>query len=313
MVAVCRMAPQAALLEQSLAVGHRHPAGNTTTARRAWSPSVQAGTLQETTPAQWPASDHPPVHRAGKGSERRPPRDLFSLRPRERPGPTEEGFCFSILALMASEGFLPVSRVTSPFRTATTEGNRFTHSMARSPEGSLISWAYWCPKRRSASVRLKRSTMPWSLWMSTRLSRTWTESAHELAPRVNLKELRPPQGSPLVNPSKAIDDLCRSLASQGLSLFVASGDVNDCESITEGFLSYTVVWQEEQVCLMDLVWYRHVKFRPWYVSWSRQIELPDGLLYEPVLGLLLSHLCCRRQLFDGCEPLPVVSGTVVNG
>ena len=35
MVAVCRMAPQAALLEQSLAVGHRHPAGRTTRARRA--------------------------------------------------------------------------------------------------------------------------------------------------------------------------------------------------------------------------------------------------------------------------------------
>ena len=61
MVAVCRMAPQAALLEQSLAVGHRHPAGSTTRARRAWSPSVPAGTLQETTPGQWPAGDHPLV------------------------------------------------------------------------------------------------------------------------------------------------------------------------------------------------------------------------------------------------------------
>ena len=79
MVAVCRMAPQAALLEQSLAVGHRHPAGSTTRARRAWSPSVPAGTLQETTPGQWPAGDHPPVHRAGKGSERRPPRGLSAL------------------------------------------------------------------------------------------------------------------------------------------------------------------------------------------------------------------------------------------
>ena len=51
-VAVCRLAPQAALLEQSLAVGHRQPAGSTTRARRAWSPSVPAGTLQETTPGQ---------------------------------------------------------------------------------------------------------------------------------------------------------------------------------------------------------------------------------------------------------------------
>ena len=174
-VAVCRMAPQAALLEQSLAVGHRHPAGSTTRARRAWSPSVPAGTLQETTPGQWPAGDHPPVHRAGKDSKRRTPRGLFALCPRGRPGTTEEGFCVSVLALMASEGFLLVSRVTSPFRAATTEGNRFTHSVDHSPEGSLISWAYWCPKRRSASVRLKHSMMPWSLWMSTQPRQTWTE------------------------------------------------------------------------------------------------------------------------------------------
>ena len=79
MVAVCGMAPQAALLEQSLAVGHRHSAGSTTRARRAWSPSIPADTLQETIPGQWPAGDHPPVHRAGKDSERRPPRELFAL------------------------------------------------------------------------------------------------------------------------------------------------------------------------------------------------------------------------------------------
>ena len=79
MLAVCRMAPQAALLEQSLAVGHGHPAGSTTRARRALSPSVPAGTLKETTPVKWPAGDHPPVHRAGKGNERRPPRGLFAL------------------------------------------------------------------------------------------------------------------------------------------------------------------------------------------------------------------------------------------
>ena len=79
MVAVCRMAPQAALLEQSLAVGHRHPAGITTRARRAWSPSVSAGTLQGTTPGQWPAGDHPLVHGAGKGSEHRPQRGLSAL------------------------------------------------------------------------------------------------------------------------------------------------------------------------------------------------------------------------------------------
>ena len=46
---------------------------------------------------------------------------------------------------------------------------------------------------------------------------------------------RSPQGAPLVNPSKAIGGLCRSLASQGLSPFVAAGDVNNRESVTECF------------------------------------------------------------------------------
>ena len=64
-----------------------------------------------------------------------------------------------------------------------------------------------------------------------------TGGAHERTAGVNLKELRPPRGAPLVNPGNAIGDLFRRLASQGLSLFVAAGDVNDRESITEGFLS----------------------------------------------------------------------------
>ena len=78
-VAVCRMAPQAALLEQNLVVGHRRPAGSTTRARWAWSSSIPAGTFPETTPGQWSAGDHLPVHRAGKGSEPRPPRRLSAL------------------------------------------------------------------------------------------------------------------------------------------------------------------------------------------------------------------------------------------
>ena len=50
---------------------------------------------------------------------------------------------------------------------------------------------------------------------------------HELAPRVNLKEVRPPQGALLVNPSQAIGNLCRGLASQRLNLFVVRGHIND--------------------------------------------------------------------------------------
>ena len=63
---------------------------------------------------------------------------------------------------------------------------------------------------------------------------------------------------------------------------------------------------------MDLVWHRNVKLRPWYVSWGGEVDLLDGLHFEPVLDLLLSHLCCRRQLFDGCEHISVALWAVVN-
>ena len=185
--------------------------------------------------------------------------------PRGRPGATEEGFCVSILALMASEGFLPVSRVTSSFRAATTKGNR---SVDRShllgllvPEEAFSQ----CPVEALHDALVPVDVHPTAPNLDRVLRQQVTDGAHELLPRVNLTELWPPQGAPFVNPSKANGDLCRSLVSQGLSLFVAAGDVNDHESIAEGFPSYTVVWQKEQVGLVDLVWHRHVKLWPWYV------------------------------------------------
>ena len=218
---------------------------------------------------------------------------------------------------MASKGFLPVSRVTSPSRAATTEGNRFTHSEDRSPEESRIPRAYWCPKSQRPVEALHDALVPVDVNptvpnLDRVLRQQLNDRAHEVTAGVNLKKLRPPQGAPLVIPSKDIGDLCRNLASQGLSLFVTAGDVNDRESVTDGFPSYAVLWHEEQVGLMDLVWHRNVKLRPWYVPWGGMVDLPDGQLFEPVLSLLLSHLCCRRQLFDGCEPLLVASGAVVN-
>ena len=64
---------------------------------------------------------------------------------------------------------------------------------------------------------------------------------HELAPWVNLKELRPLQWPPSVDPIQSIGDLCRGFVSQRLSLFVAWGYINDRESVAEGFPPYAVV------------------------------------------------------------------------
>ena len=52
---------------------------------------------------------------------------------------------------------------------------------------------------------------------------------------------------------------------------------------------------------MDLVGHRHVKLRPRYAPWGRQIDLPDGLPFEPVLGLLFSHLRAPSSSLGGCS------------
>ena len=71
-----------------------------------------------------------------------------------------EGFATTAFSLMASTGFLPVRRVTSPFRAETTAGSRTTHSEDLWPSGSPISTAHCCLDRRSA--RLSLSTIAWS-------------------------------------------------------------------------------------------------------------------------------------------------------
>ena len=158
-------------LEQSLAVGHSRPAGSTTRARRAWSLSVPAVHFKRPHRISGPPATT--LQFTGLVKVNVDPRgDFLLFEAKGAPKDYRGGLLCTAtqyLGLDAIRGFfLLVSRVTSPFRAATTDCNCYTHSVDRSPEGSRISWAYWGPRRRSASVRLKRSTMPWSLWMSTR-------------------------------------------------------------------------------------------------------------------------------------------------
>ena len=55
------------------------------------------------------------------------------------PGTVNEGFCATDRAFVASEGFLPVNRVTSPFKAATTAGKRVTHSINLSEDPRAAS------------------------------------------------------------------------------------------------------------------------------------------------------------------------------
>ena len=53
-----------------------------------------------------------------------------------------EGLEETDFSLMATAGFLPMRLVTSLFRTLTTSGSLFTHSVDRLPSGRSISTAY---------------------------------------------------------------------------------------------------------------------------------------------------------------------------
>jgi len=78
-----------------------------------------------------------------------------------RPATTEEGFCATLGALMASFGFFAVSSGSVRlFKVAMSAGSRDTHSADLSKDplaASSISWAYWCPNNRSARDRTART------------------------------------------------------------------------------------------------------------------------------------------------------------
>ena len=161
-----------------------------------------------------------------------------------------------------------------------------------------------CPVEALHDALVPVDVNPTAQNMDRVLRQQLTDGAHELSLRINLKKLRPPQGAPLVNPRMEIGDLCRFLASQGLSLFVAAGDG---ESITEGFLSYVVVLARRAGLLDGPCLVPPCQISAVVCVVEQANRSIDGLLLE------LSHLCCRRQLFYGCEPPSVTSGTVVNG
>ena len=81
-------------------------------------------------------------------------------------------FCHNAF-LFDCDGRLFARRVTWLFRAPTASGSLLSHAMDCWPAGKSISTAYWWPNKRSASVRLKRSTMSWSRWSSVRQRRIY--------------------------------------------------------------------------------------------------------------------------------------------
>ena len=159
---------------------------------------------------------------------------------------------------IASRGFWPVNRVTSPFRAATTAGNRTLCPQGATSPGHTVS------QRPVEALHDALVLMVINTPTSNRNSlfrQHLADCAHELSPRVNLEKLGPLQWPPSVDPRQGIGDLCCGLASQRLSLFVAAGDVNDRESIAKGLPPHAAMQQKEQVSFMDLVWLADIKLR----------------------------------------------------
>ena len=115
------------------------------------------------------------------------------------------------------------------------------------------------------------------------------ECAHELAPRVNLEELRPLQRSPPVNAGQCFGHLFGHFCSQRLSSFESAGDVDHGKGILTCFAFDLIMRQKEEVSLVDLLRRGGVEFWSWNVPWSREVDLSDDLLLQPAPGYIIQR------------------------
>jgi len=121
----------------------------------------------------------------------------------------------------------------------------------------------------------------------------------ELAPRVDLQQLRPRQRAALVNRLKSFRNLRRVFGGQRLCLFVTAGDVDNSQRVFVSFSTFTftrefVVREKKKVRLVDRVRRRYVEFGPWNVSRRGEIDLPEGLFDKPLLGGFFRDFCSIR-------------------
>ena len=70
--------------------------------------------------------------------------------------------------------------------------------------------------------------------------------------------------------------------------------------------------QKKKVRLIDRVGRRHVEFRTRNVSRRRQVDLPESLLDEPLLGSVFGNFRGFSSFFDGRGTFPVALGAVVD-
>ena len=103
---------------------------------------------------------------------------------------------------------------------------------------------------------------------------------HELAPGVDLEQFWPLQRAPSVDARQNFSSIYSLFCSQRLGLLVVRGNVNDgeCKPVRLSTSKQAVMWQKEQVSLVDLVRHGNVEFWSWNVLWGREVDLPEGLL-----------------------------------
>ena len=136
------------------------------------------------------------------------------------------------------------------------------------------------------------------------------DSTHEFAPGVNLQHFRPGQRAALVDGLKSFRDFIRILRSQGFSLFVAAGDIDNGEGVFENFAAARelVVRQKKKIRLVDLVGCGHVKSRSRNVSWRGEEYLPERLPEKPLLAVSSGTFAASANFFTAAKPFQYPSG-----
>ena len=95
--------------------------------------------------------------------------------------------------------------------------------------------------------------------------------AHKLTAGIHLKQFRPIQRAPAINPFQSSCHFSSLFCGQRFGRFVSRGDINHGEGALEGFTGArgAIMWKIPNIGLVNGVWKRNIEFRSWYVPRGR--------------------------------------------
>ena len=109
-------------------------------------------------------------------------------------------------------------------------------------------------------------------------------SAHELASRVYLQQLRPLERSTSVYLGKASGHFIAVFTRQCLRSFVSTGHIHNRQGVLVDLLPSWefVMWQEKKIGLVHGIGPRDIELGSRDVAWAGEVILPQGLFGKPL-------------------------------